>query len=706
MDMAQAEQIFIEEAQDLLQVMETCLLDIESGDATPDDHIAAIFRAAHTIKGSAGLFGFNTVVGFTHSVESVLDKVRDHQLQMDAALVSLLLDCQQHMAQMVAALSDPGQVVNVAQGTALLEQLGAYLQPAKTVAAVQAEAAQPAAADAWRIDVAYGVDVFRDGMDPVSQLSYLSTLGTLEDVVLLTDFPADFDPESCYLQLQLLLKTDASKQKIEDVFEFIRESSQVQIQPPLTVVDQLAHTPLQPEKLGQLLVDAGAVTPRELEQVLELQKQQTHSSVGELLVQQGAVPSAVVEAAVNRQAHQEHKRASDFQVLKVEARKLDHLIKLIGEMVTAGSANEVLISQTNNEQLQEAFSSITHLIEQIRDGALSLRMVQIGESFSRLKRIVRDVSRELGKDVELEVLGAETELDKSMVEKLSDPLMHIVRNALDHGIEPVDIRTYRGKPAQGRLKLAAYHEAGAVVIEIQDDGAGLDASRIRAKAEEKGLISSDQVLSQEDVYRLIFEPGFSTAAQVTNLSGRGVGMDVVKRNIEELRGQILIDSELGKGTRFRIRLPLTLAIIDGFEVTVGDTHLVLPVNMIQECLEFEQAELVTDRNYLNLRGDVLPFVRLRQLFQLTQPASSRENIVVVQYGRSRAGLVVDTLNGELQAVIKPLAPIFRSTHGISGSTILGSGDVGFILDIPQLIEYACSAETEQVSGAPEQGDNR
>ncbi len=692
MDMAQAEQIFIEEAQDLLQVMETCLLDIEGGDATPADHIAAIFRAAHTIKGSAGLFGFNTVVGFTHSVESVLDKVRDNKLQMDALLVSLLLDCQQHMAQMIAALSYPALAVNAAQGTFLLEQLGTYLQAPKDLAPAPV-AAQTAAADAWSVDVAYGLDVFRDGMDPVSQLSYLTTLGTLEQVSLQYSFPADFDPESCYLHLQLQLKTGAGKQKIEDVFEFIQESSQVQIKPPLTVVEQLEHTPLQPEKLGQLLVDAGAVTPRELEQVLELQKQQTHSSVGELLVQQGAVPTAVVEAAVNRQAHQEHKRASDFQVLKVEARKLDHLIKLIGEMVTAGSANEMLISQTNNEQLQEAFSSITHLIEQIRDGALSLRMVQIGESFSRLKRIVRDVSRELGKDVELDVVGAETELDKSMVEKLSDPLMHIVRNALDHGIEPVDIRTYRGKPAQGRLKLSAYHEAGAVVIEIQDDGAGLDASRIRAKAEEKGLISSEQALSQEDIYRLIFEPGFSTAAQVTNLSGRGVGMDVVKRNIEELRGQILIDSELGKGARFRIRLPLTLAIIDGFEVTVGDTHLVLPVNMIQECLEFEHAELVEDRNYLNLRGDVLPFVRLRQLFQLPQPPASRENIVVVQYGRSRAGLVVDTLNGELQAVIKPLAPIFRSTHGISGSTILGSGDVGFILDIPQLIEYACSTES-------------
>lgn len=446
---------------------------------------------------------------------------------------------------------------------------------------------------AWAIQVQYGVDVFRDGMDPLSQLSYSSTFGTVSEVQLRYQFPADFDPESCYLQLQLLLETDAPKQKIEDVFEFIQDSSEVHIQAPLDVVQQLAQTPPQPEKLGQLLV------------------------------QQGAVPQAVVEAAVHRQAHQEHKRANDYQVLKVEARKLDSLIKLIGELVTAGSANELLISQTGDERLQEAFSSISMLIEQIRDGALSLRMVQIGESFARLKRIVRDVSRELGKDVELTMEGADTELDKSMVEKLSDPLMHIVRNALDHGIEAVDLRTYRGKTAQGKLKLAAYHEAGAVVIEINDDGAGLDASRIRAKALEKGLIHPDQVLNQEEIFKLIFEPGFSTAAQVTNLSGRGVGMDVVKRNIEELRGQILIDSELGHGTRFRIRLPLTLAIIDGFEVSVADTHMVLPVNMVQECLEFNSSDLSLDRHYMNLRGEVLPYVRIRELFRLPAHAVVR-----------------------------------------------------------------------------------
>lgn len=691
MDMAQAEQIFIDEALDLLHVMEACLLEIEAGDATAQQHIAAIFRAAHTIKGSAGLFGFNHIVAFTHSVESVLDKVRDAKLSLDAPLLSLLLDCQQQTLEMVHALQHTDAHYDEQRGADLLTQLSSYLTPPASAVA-SAPTSEPMAPHTWAIDVHYGIDVFRDGMDPLSQLSYLMTLGDVSDVQLRCEFPSEFDPESCYLQLQLQLDTPVHKQKIEDVFEFIQDSSTVHIRAPLNRVAQLEQTPPQAEKLGQLLLDAGVVTPRELDQALVAQKQQVSASVGELLVQQGAVQPAVVEAAVHRQAHQEHKRANDYQVLKVEARKLDHLIKLIGELVTAGSANELLISQRGDERLQEAFSSIAMLIEQIRDGALSLRMVQIGESFARLKRIVRDVSRDLGKEVELEIQGAETELDKSMVEKLSDPLMHIVRNALDHGIEPVEMRLYRGKPAQGALKLAAYHEAGAVVIEIQDDGAGLDASRIRAKALEKGLIRADQVLSPDDIYRLIFEPGFSTAAQVTNLSGRGVGMDVVKRNIEELRGQILIDSELGKGTRFRIRLPLTLAIIDGFEVSVASTHMVLPVNMVQECLEFNSAELSVERHYLNLRGEVLPFVRIRDLFRLAAQPAQRENVVVVQYGRNRAGLIVDTLHGELQAVIKPLAPIFRMNQGISGSTILGSGDVGFILDIPQLIEFACAAE--------------
>ena len=429
---------------------------------------------------------------------------------------------------------------------------------------------------------------------------------------------------------------------------------------------------------------------------LSHQKQQPQSdkALGQVLIEQGAVSTEVVAAALDKQKATEHKRPADFQFLKVEARKLDELINLVGELVTAGAGIDVLVQQLADEKLRESFGVLTSLLEQIRDGALGLRMVQVGESFSRLKRIVRDVSKELGKDIELTIAGADTELDKSMVEKLSDPLMHIVRNALDHGIENKELRLYKGKPAQGQLKLSACHEAGSVVIEIADDGAGLNVERIRAKAIEKNIIPADKELTEEEVYKLIFAPGFSTAAAVTNLSGRGVGMDVVKRNIEELRGQIQISSVPDQGTNFKIRLPLTLAIIDGFLVSVGDTFLVLPLNMVQECIEFKQHQLDNERNYLDLRGEVLPFIQLQQLFELPAGKSNRENIVVVQYGNQRAGLVVDHLHGELQAVIKPLNSLFRSLKGIGGYTILGSGKVGLILDIPQLVQFATAVESQ------------
>lgn len=695
MDMDQAMQLFVEEAKDLLALMEAGLLAIESGEISAQAEIDAIFRAAHTIKGSAGLFGLDAIVGFTHSVESVLDKVRGGDLPLDTALCSLLLDCHAQMAALVDSLESESADVNKELGAQLITALNRYLVVEPCTPEVLPVEHLPASPGAWGIHICYGEDVFRDGMDPASQLSYLARLGEVEEVQCRFRWPEQFDPESCYLDLRLSLISSAEKQTLEDVFEFIHESSEVHIQAPLAFTHKLAALPEQSDKLGEVLLEAGVVTKRELRQALDLQKTVQDKAVGELLIDQGVVPSDVVELAVSRQAHQEHKRPGEYQVLKVEARKLDGLIKLIGELVTTGAANERLIRQTENDELAEAFSNISSLIEQIRDSALNLRMVPIGDSFNRLKRVVRDASRELNKEVVLHINGGETELDKSMVEKLSDPLMHLIRNALDHGIEPVDIRSCRGKPAVGTLHLNAYHQAGAVVIEIQDDGAGLDPVRLKNKAIEKGLIAADAELSRDEIHRLIFAPGFSTAAQVTNLSGRGVGMDVVKRNIDELRGQILIDSQPGIGTKIRIRLPLTLAIIDGFEVSVADNHFVLPVSMIYECIEFNEAEFAQGRHYFNLRGEVLPFVRLSNLFHLTAANRCRENIVVVQYGERKAGLVVDTLHGELQAVIKPLAPIFRVNNGFTGSTILGCGNVAFILDIPQLIEFACAVEAVQ-----------
>lgn len=702
MDMEQAKQLFIDEANELLESMEQCLLEVESGEVAIADHIDAVFRAAHTIKGSAGLFGFDDIVAFTHNVETVLDKVRDQKLELTPELLSLLLDCQSHMGQLVRAVIDSDTVVDKQAGSALLQQLMAFLQPETAVAPVP-ESAASSLPGLWQIKINYGQDVFKDGMDPSSQLFYLQKLGQIAAIQLKPAFPAEgFDPENCYLNMDLQLQSAANKQELEDVFEFIQDSSEVVIQPPAEMKEKLQQLPVLDQPLGQVLLDAGAVTEKELEKALHSQTEDIRQdkaalAVGQMLVQQGSLDPGLLDAALHKQKNTDHKRPAELQFLKVEARKLDQLINLIGELVTAGAANQLLVQAREDEKLSESFGVMTALIEQIRDGTLGLRMVQIGDSFSRLKRIVRDVSKELGKDIHLDIQGAETELDKSMVEKLSDPLMHIVRNALDHGIENKELRLYKGKPAQGLLRLNAYHEAGAVVLEIQDDGQGLDAAKLRQKAIEKGLISAEQQLSEEECFKLIFAAGFSTAAAVTNLSGRGVGMDVVKRNLEELRGQIFIESQLGKGTLFRIRLPLTLAIIDGFEVSVADTHFVVPLNMVQECIEFtkaEQAEQAEKRDYFNLRGEVLPFVRLSELFRLDlESHSDRENIVVVQYGTQRAGLIVDALHGELQAVIKPLHAVVKSAKGLSGSTILGSGDVGFILDVPQLIEFAIQNES-------------
>ncbi len=692
MDMSEAKSLFFEEAMGLLETMESCLLEIESGEASVESHIDAIFRAAHTIKGSAGLFGYDHIVAFTHSVESVLDKVRSRELAMDEALINLCFSSQDHLATMVRQLQDPSIALNLQAGEALLLELNRYLDPKKPAAKVEVpEIVQ--SSENWQIDIHYGADVFRDGMDPLSQLGFLSTLGQLHQVRLQTHFKDEFDPETCYLQLYVQLNSTVGKKELEDVFEFIQDSSKIHITVPSKISQQLEQQEVVDEKLGTLLVQAGAVTERELAQALQVHKTQ-EIALGEALVQQGAVSKDIVSTALDKQKSTEHKRPADFQFLKVEAKKLDLLINLIGELVTSGAEMDTLLSKLEDDKITESFSILTSLLEQIRDGALGLRMVQIGESFSRLRRIVRDVSKELDKDINLVIEGAETELDKTMVEKLSDPLMHIVRNALDHGIEPKELRLYKGKPAQGQLKLSARHEAGSVVIEISDDGAGLNHQRIRQKAIEKGIIGADRELSEQDIFKLIFEPGFSTAAAVTNLSGRGVGMDVVRRNIEELRGQIQIFSTLDQGTTFSIRLPLTLAIIDGFLVSVSNAKMVLPLNMVQECIEFHSSLQTHGRNYLDLRGEVLPFIRLRDLFKLSTLPGGRENIVVVQYGSDRAGLVVDSLHGELQAVIKPLNSMFKSLKGIGGSTILGSGDIGLILDIPQLVQFASNLEMQ------------
>jgi two-component system chemotaxis sensor kinase CheA len=722
----QALQTFIVEARELLQDMETSLLLLES-DPGNSDTLGAIFRAAHTIKGSAGLFGLEPIIGFTHIVEDVLDRLRDGAVVISGELVALLLECGDHMQELITVVADQGgQLDAAAQGreAGLRQRLQHYQDgPAQRPAQPPAPCATDdltrvcaeagVASELWHISLRFGREVLRNGMDPLSFLRYLNSQGEIVRIATLADgMPAveAMDAEACYLGFEIDYQSSADKTTIAEVFDFVRDDCLIHILPPHSkiaeYIELIHELPEDAARLGELLVGSGALTPQELENGLHEQRATSGQDspappLGEILVEQRAVEPALIQAALDKQSQIQEHKGKESRYVRVQADKLDELISLVGELVIAGAGASLLAQSCRNDALQEATSIVSGLVEEIRDGALRLRMVPIGDTFNRFQRVVRDVSHELGKDIELHISGADTELDKTVVEKIGDPLMHLLRNAMDHGIEPPEARQAAGKPGKGNLRLNAYHDSGSIVIEIADDGRGLDRERILQKARERGLLAVTATPSDQEIYNLIFEPGFSTATTVTNLSGRGVGMDVVKRNITALRGSVDLDSQPGRGTRLSIRLPLTLAIIDGFLVGVGQASYVVPLDMVQECVELsaEDRRATRERSYLNLRGEVLPLVFLRDHFDAGGSAGRRENVVVVQCAEHKAGLVVDELQGEFQTVIKPLGKLFSALRGISGSTILGNGAVALILDVPALVQQIVRQESRSGTAA-------
>ncbi|MEI7611615.1 MAG: chemotaxis protein CheA [Betaproteobacteria bacterium] len=707
-DLMQALDTFMQEASELLEQMEAILLRAEEGTSLEDD-LNALFRCAHTIKGSGGLFGLDEVVRFTHVVENVLDRLRNGKMHFDSELISLLLECQDHISNLIAAVAEK-TAVPFARSDELLLRLQAVLGiEGSALAATKASGAQAPepemtssgggslGSDHWHLSLRFGKQVLQDGMDPMSFINYLNQYGKIIHVETLVDAVPEFseaDPELCYLGFEIALQSTASKADIEGVFEFVQECSQIHILPPqsqiseyLQLIESLNEND---ERIGEMLVACGSVTANELAQALSAQQAQPQGArLGDILIEQGAVPAVVVEAAADKQKRGEDKRSGESKIVKVPADRLDALIDRVGELVIAGVGTHLQISHIKRPALMESAEILLSLVEDIRDMALRLRMVAIGEVFSRFPRVVRDVSKEIGKDIELRISGAESELDKSMVDKIGDPLMHLVRNSMDHGIEAAEIRMARGKSARGTVELNAYHESGSINIEVKDDGGGLDRERIFRKAVEKGLIAADATLSDQDIYRLILAPGFSTAEIVTNLSGRGVGMDVVRSNIEALRGTLDIESVPGQGTTMRLCLPLTLAIIDGFHVGVGSSHFIIPLDMVDECIELPPD--VGDMEYLEQRGVALPFVRLREVFGEFGPGHARPRVIVVRFGSRRAGLVVDRIYGKCQTVIKPLGPLFAEVPAVSGSTIIGNGEIGMILDVPALVRHCVSA---------------
>ena len=689
---------FIEESRELLAEMEDCLLRVRQ-QAASEDIINAIFRAAHTIKGSAGLFGLDAIVAFTHVAESLLDEVRNGDVALSPELVQVLLSCCDHMHALIDAVEQqqlqPDNAL-LAQSQQLMQALQLHstsnTAPTTSAASLHTDDADNTTVRAWHVAVRFGANVLQNGMDPLSFLRYLRTLGDVSHTEVLTDtLPtlAHLDAEQCYLGFVLHLHTLASLQEIEGVFEFVRDDCELCITP---LQASAAITGCDPSVCHQ-----GQCTPQTSCAVYTtntdaaaqegLAAEQCPIGDGSLAVSTAAAFSAGAPVAARA-------RSSDMSSVRVDAQKLDHLINLVGELIIASAGATEVARKLRQPELLEANASLTALVEQVRDQALQLRMVKIGATFNKFQRVVHDVSKELGKDIALQIAGEDTELDKTVVERIGDPLTHLVRNAMDHGIEPADVRLARGKPAQGTVSLNAYHESGHIVIEISDDGGGLDRERILTKGVERGLVEPGRALSDKEVFNLIFEPGFSTAAQITNLSGRGVGMDVVRSNITALRGTVELFSQLHAGTMVQVRLPLTLAIINGFQVRVGHSVFVIPLDMVEECVEYTGS---SQQHYTDLRGTVLPFVRLRDHFALHGPCSPRPNIVVIKHGSQRFGMLVDELLGEAQTVIKPLSRIFSHARGISGSSILGNGNVALILDIPVLHNELLASAHAQVS---------
>ncbi len=701
---------FVLESSELLDKMEEALLRLENA---PEDSEAvnALFRSAHTIKGSAGIVDFKRVEGFTHVVENVLDKVRDGVIPVSGDLIGLLLKCRDHIKTLVAlsAESDDSELKGalVVEENALLTALRSFLgegksenvsekTPIKAFAGDTNTSDRNVETDNWHISLRFGLEMLRHGLDPISFINYLGRLGTITSLATLYETipPAsEYDAEACYLGIELDFKSDFDKKTIEDVFEFMREDSKIRIIPPKSAIDEyiglIKDMPEDPFRLGDILVKGGALTENELKEALRLQTEKGGSNgaerLGDILLKEDLVDKKVIDAALDKQ--KSVRAASAASTIRVDADKLDSLINLVGELVIAGGSISEHARRVEDSELIEASYVLARLLDAIRDGAMKVRMVPIGDTFTRFQRVLRDLSKATGKDIDLVIKGGDTELDKNVVEKIVDPLTHLVRNSADHGIEAGEERESKGKPAKGTITLNAFHDAGSIVIEVSDDGKGLDKEKILKKAIEKGLIKAGHTLSDSEAYALIFEPGFSTAESVTKLSGRGVGMDVVRRNIEELRGAVHIKSEKDRGTIVSIRLPLTLAIIDGFLVKVGASFYVIPLDMVVECVELPSSERDSGagRSYINLRGAVLPYIRLKQVFSEDAAEVKYENIVVVQYAGQKVGLVVDELFGEIQAVIRPLGRLYRGVVGVSGATILGDGQVAMIVDVPKLI---------------------
>jgi two-component system chemotaxis sensor kinase CheA len=662
-------QIFLQEADDLLQELEQTLLDLTEAPADAE-LLDSAFRALHTIKGSGAMFGFETLAGFTHHVETAFDLVRKGTVPPRRELISLALEACDQMRLLIEQPDTASAAAREVTLAALACFVAAPTPQAGSDSRADADASEDDAEILWRIRFRLARDAMAVGTNPLLLLDELRSFGPATVTPLTDAIPPldEIEPAGCYLGWEVTLRTNLPREIIEQVFLFVLDDAHLVIEPADGQPVPDAPTPEAP-CVGEISDDP-------------------HAKWSD------PAPPDVAPAEPAVAGEPRGGRNSGTGSIRVAAERLDEMMDRVGELVIAQSRLRQIAAASNDPAVKSVAEEIERLSLELRDTSMGVRMLPISQLFGRFRRMIHDLARDLGKQIELVTVGEETELDKTVIERLNDPLVHLIRNAMDHGLEDPAGRAASGKAKIGRITLSARHAGAEVLVAISDDGRGLDRARIRARAEENGLVAPGAKLTDSELLQVIFQPGFSTARQVTSLSGRGVGMDVVKRTINTLRGTIDIASTAGEGSAITLRLPLTLAIIDGLLVRVGAGRYVIPLSAVEECVELsmENDARSRGRSFLNIRGDLVPFIRLRELFSVAMPADRYQKVVIVSAGELRVGLVVDQVIGDHQTVIKSLSKLHANVDIFSGATILGDGGVALILDVVHLVEQGQQRE--------------
>lgn len=699
-------EIFKAEALELTSGLVNMLLELEE---FPNERqlIDSVFRALHTIKGSGAMFGFDRLSAFSHMLENAYDLVRNGKLGVSKMLIDVTLSAVDHINELLSLddLSSPERDLREKEILDRLISLMPCEEPVSPPLSAPGSGGNmqkdvsTGPEEIYRIRFNPGLGIMTSGVNPLLLIRELKCLGDCEVFAFTRNIPMldDYDSEACYTCWDIILHTDRGIDAVKDVFIFVEDKSEINIDLIAGSSEFTGDTSY--KKLGEILIERNDVSAEELRKVLSSKK-----LIGEILVEHGIVSnekvqSALIEQTRLRESLQKY-HASDIESsIRVASDKLDKLVDLVGELVTVQARLSQTSAEVSNPTLTIISEEVERLTQELRESAMNMRMVPIGTMFSKFRRLVRDLSSTMNKQVELRTEGADTELDKNFIDKLGDPLMHIIRNSIDHGIESPEARIASGKPATGTITLSASHSGQNILIAIKDDGNGLDASKIRKKAIEKGLIQSEDKMSEKEFTSLILLPGFSTSGEVTSVSGRGVGMDVVNKSVSELKGQMEIMSENGLGTTIMLRLPLTLAIIDGLIVRVSSGLFIIPLSRVEECVELKSGFKHGDqgRTLTDVRGRIVPYIRLRERFGINEGLPSTEKIVVVNSDGGRVGLAVDEIIGEYQTVLKSLGKFYNGMNEVSGATIMGDGTVAMVLDVPILVKEIQREEECRIS---------